>query len=861
VILHLLFFLSGAAGLVYQVVWVREFGNVFGNTVHSASLVVAVFLLGLGVGSWAAGIWADRRWAWKPGSMVRAYGWVELAVAVLGLSVSLVLPRLGEISARISSYVRDPNGWTVLSAGSYLARYAIAVAMIAPVTLLMGATLTLLIRHRVGRDLGLAGWRIGALYGVNTAGAAAGCFLTDQSFIPSFGLAGTQYVAVFLNLVAGLGALRLASRDACVPTPSEVATPAAAGRRGVRAVGLALFVSGFVALAMEIVWFRHVSSLLGSYRAVFSLILAVVLLGIWLGSIAGGWVHRRFGRPAFFFMLVQGLFVVSALVGLAAASLERVLEEQKEAAPAFLAASGGGREALVLWLNLRAILREIGIPALLMGFAYPLANGVVQDTIGNVGRRAGLLYLANTAGAVLGSLAAGFLLLPQLGMQRTATLLAVLAALGLLPLFLASRRASTAGFATSLALVAGGLVFWLRFPRDHLVERVLPPARPQERLLAVGEGLTEVIAVTEMPGDVRTLVTNGHYMSGTSWLSQRYMRAMAHVPLLSMDSPERALVIGFGAGITAHAATLHPSIRRVDVVDTSRQILLHAPYFAGANGNVLADPRVAVTVDDGRHHLRMSSPETYDLITLEPPPLSFAGVSSLYSREFYLLARSRLAKGGYLTQWLPAYQTLPHVTLSLVRAFLDAFPEAVLLSGTMSELILMGVKDGPMEIDPDRVRTRLAAAPKVQADLEKVSLGTLTEIVGTFAGSARTLAAATRSARPVTDDEPNPEYAVASRLSVHEIPREIFDLGDVRSWCPWCFVDGEPAPGLEHLASYLGILSRLREDPAFRRYEWPYASSDRVGEVPVTLDPATLERVASSRYLEAVFREALGARR
>jgi spermidine synthase len=189
-LLYLIFFLSGASGLIYQVIWVRELGNGFGNTIHSASLVIALFMGGLGVGSYVAGRWADRRYVDRPGSLLTAYGWVELGIAGLGLLVML-LPRLGDVSAAISSYTRDTNGWYVLSLGSYLTRYTIGVVLLAPITMLMGTTLTLLIRHQVQQDLSVAGWRIAALYAVNTAGAALGAFLTDYLFIPWVGLTAT----------------------------------------------------------------------------------------------------------------------------------------------------------------------------------------------------------------------------------------------------------------------------------------------------------------------------------------------------------------------------------------------------------------------------------------------------------------------------------------------------------------------------------------------------------------------------------------------------------------------------------------------------------------------------------------------
>ena len=272
----------------------------------------------------------------------------------------------------------------------------------------------------------------------------------------------------------------------------------------------------------------------------------------------------------------------------------------------------------------------------------------------------------------------------------------------------------------------------------------MAPPKPAERLLTMSEGVSETIAVAEAPGRGRGLITNGHPMSSTALLDQRYMRALAHIPLLSMERPSRVLVIGFGVGNSTHAATLHPSVERVDVADLSRHVLEHASYFRDANHDVLQDRRVTVYVNDGRQHLQMQPLAVYDLITLEPPPIAHAGVAALYSREFYALARTRLKPGGYLSQWLPAYQVPARTSLAMIRAFIDVFPQSVLLSGMYSELLLVGTNADTIQIDPDRLAVALKRAPAVQEDLRRIDLGTVTEIVGTFVGSADTLVRATR---------------------------------------------------------------------------------------------------------------------
>ncbi len=379
--------------------------------------------------------------------------------------------------------------------------------------------------------------------------------------------------------------------------------------------------------------------------------------------------------------------------------------------------------------------------------------------------------------------------------------------------------------AVAVAAVAIGL--WLRLPPDYVISRAL--VLPVQRLLTLSEGITEVIAVADVPGRGRMLSTNGHPMSSTDLLSQRYMRALAHIPLLAADSPESVLVICFGVGNTAHAATLHPSVRRVDVVDISGHVLSHAGYFADVNGDVLNDPRVAVHVNDGRHHLRMPRDAAYDLITLEPPPIVHAGVGALYSREFYALARTRLKPKGYVSQWLPVSQVSEETNLAMIRAFLDVFPQSVLLSGAHTNLLLVGVNDSRIEIDPASIAAGLSKAPAVQADLQRLDLGSPREIVGTFVASARTLAAATQGVAAATDDRPIQEYSSRSLLEFGgRRPASIVDLSQVSAWCPACYSNGNPVPLVEGLDTYLALLGLVygRRRPATRRRP-PYLPTRR----------------------------------
>jgi spermidine synthase len=859
-LLYSLFFCSGFSGLVYQVVWVREFGNVFGATIYSTSLVVAIFMLGLGSGSYLVGGWADRRYRRAPESLLRAYGLVELLIAGLGLAISLVLPQLHALAALSSSYVVDSAGWFVLSARSYAAQGAIALGLLGPITMLMGGTLTLLIRHRVRADFeDAAGWKIAVLYAVNAAGAASGAFLTDFALVPASGLRDTQLLAVALNVIAGAGALLLSRTPARVParltasrsrgrrkrlspSPRPSATETRTGPvHVVMWTSLALMLSGFAGMGMEIVWLRHFNLLLGGFRAVFSLVLTIMLAGVGLGALMGGLLDRWTARPADRLMLVQALLAATVLLGLAWNSFAD-LEVQRHAIDATLAGlSPLGRRLAELWYNARPMLLEVGVPAILMGSSFPLGNAVVQHAERAVGTRAGALYLANTAGAVCGSLVAGWALLPLLGMQGSATVLTAAAALAIVPLAIATGRRARMRATLAPALIAAvAIVAWLRLPSDYVLQRSLATLSASERLLTIDEGVTEVVAVTEVPGIGRSLMTNGHAMSSTALLDQRYMRALAHIPLLSMDRPARVLVIGFGVGNTTEAATLHPSVAHVDVVDLSRQILGHAGYFRDVNHDVLRDPRVRIYVNDGRQHLLMQPEAVYDLITLEPPPIAHAGVAALYSREFYELARTRLAPGGYLSQWLPAYQVPPETGLAMARAFIDVFPRSVLLSGTQGELLLVGTRGASIEVDPDRLAHALDHAPTVLDDLRRIDLGTVKEIVGTFVGSAETLARATRDSQPVSDDRPIQEYGVRSALDsgMSGVPAALVDLSAASAWCPRCFEGDRPSPAAAGLDTYLALLDEAYHAPG--------------GELSAAASRTRPRRILGSAYLGAV---------
>jgi spermidine synthase len=807
-----IFAASGASGLVYELVWVRQFGILFGSSVYSAALVTAIYMCGLGLGAWLVADLADRRFRADPVAPLRWYAGFELAIAAFAAFAALLMPSLARWSAEAASYQPGAHGWFWLAPIGSLARYGAAAVLLLPITLMMGGTLTLLIRFAVASDVTNAGWRVGLLYGTNTAGAALGCLLTDTALVPLFGLGATQSLAVAGNLFAAAAARVLAARsDAGSRAPARVEEPASDVRLAWLALALAL--TGFASMAMQIVWFRQLIAMLGSFRPVFSLLLTVILVGIWLGSMCAGRFVRRVSAQGLYALTLAG-FAVTAAGGVGLLH---------HSAGTFDVLGSGGTASGGHWHVFYArLLREIawvvGPPAFFAGAAYPLANAIAQRHSDRVGGRAGVLYLANTLGGVLGSLLAGFALLPRLGIQATVTAI-VLAALA--ALFGSWRAASERTLersgrwlhAASCGAILLALAVWTRLPSDFLVRRSLPlaPGATGGGLLAVHEGVNETLAILWEPGPSLTLLTNGHRMSGTNFDAQRYMRAFVHVPMLIDPDIEQVLVMCFGVGTTARAALFYPQVRHVDVVDLSPDVLEHARYAESVNGRPLEDPRVSVFVNDARHHLLMSRAESYDLITGEPPPITHAGVNNLYTEEFFALARSRLRRGGYVTYWLPLWQVGESAARAVIRGFLDVFPGAVLLSGYGPELILVGRKDAAIEIDPRQVRQRLNELPALREDLRGIELASISDLVGMLVAAAPGLARATSGASPLRDDRPLLEYAVRELQGDPQIPGDLASPADLDLWCPDCFhgaLDAEEQARLRGTLEVMGLYFR-----------------------------------------------------
>jgi spermidine synthase len=729
--LVLIFFLSGIAGLTFEALWFRLAGLSLGNSVWSASLVLAAFMAGLTLGN---GLVA--RFHHRIARPVRLYALLEIAIGIGGFGAVLVLPRLTTAFGPLFATMAD-TPWALNAA-----RLGIAFAMLVLPTTAMGATLPVL-TDALSRSNPNFGANLGRLYGWNTLGAMLGAICAEALLVRWFGVASTGLIALTLNLAAGLIALRLSKAH---EPPSAAPRAAHRPRLSARAyrylvVGL---LSGAVMLALEVVWFRFLLLTYAGTALGFAVMLTVVLAGIGLGGLAAGRLARRDEHSHRWLPHVTALS--GALVVLTYYGFDLFTKGQMTDVPALPVFVG---YATFLMLPV----------SFLSGAAFTMIARAVKEDLGASMRAAGTAALWNTVGATAGSLCGGFVLLPSLGMERSLfALAAVYVATALLvPNMTAargdwvarSRQAAIGGAAACLLLFPFGLMERSFF---KIVERALPG----QTLIATREGLTETIRyyrrdVLGAPHAYR-LVTNGYSMSGTDVLAKRYMKLYVYLPIALRSETRDALLISFGVGSTAKALTDSAGLRHIDVVDISREILEMSSVVFADGENPLRDERVSVHVEDGRFFLGTTE-RKYDLITSEPPPPKVAGVVNLYSREYFHSIRAHLTPGGYATYWLPVHQLQPLDTLAVIKAFCDAFEDCSLWNGGGLEWMLMGSNGAK-----GRVSTETFSAQwrdeRVRTELVALGFESPEQMGSLFMSDAAELAALTDGVAPVTDNYP-----------------------------------------------------------------------------------------------------------
>ena len=745
----LLLFISGAAALIYQVLWIKQLSLVIGVEVYAITTGISAYFAGLALGGLLFGRFADRL-----GKPLLLYAGLEIGVALLGIGTTL---GLGMAAA--------PFAWLEQRFG--LLAWLLPLLLVGMPALLMGGTLPVLVRALAAdpQHLGRAGAR---LYAANTGGAIVGTLLTAFVLIAALGVRGSAFAAALLNIVAASGALLVQRRHAtALPTvPSAQPAPAPLAM-------LLYAIAGGVALGYEVVWSQSIVQFMSTRTYAFAVVLATYLAGLFIGSsLMARRVDRLRDPWGVFALLIAGAGLI-ALLEIALLGRWLILL-QTQAETAVLALGG----SILLGMSSRfavAALSIVFFPTLLLGAAFPVA---LRLCVGpdRMGRDVGAVVAFNTLGGIIGIALCGFVLIPLLGLVRTLGLLAIIAAVvgfiavrqghGVRP---ANRRGV---IAVSLAAL---LAAWLT-PVDRLAG-LLPGARNAElAFYEEGRGGT-VAVVTQGKGERRfqRLYIQGVSNTGDAMPSLRYMRIQALLPLLIHNGePRSALVIGFGTGITAGALLSYPALEQRVVAELLPSVVKASSLFKG-NFNAANNPGVQVRMRDGRQEL-LRSPQRYDLITLEPPPPSAAGVVNLYSRDFYQLAMQRLQPQGLVAQWLPLPTQNIDDSRSLVRSFLDVFPYATLWTSEFHEMLLVGSLQ-PIELDAARINARFEQ-PGVRNTLQDVGIASAAALLATWITDREGLERFAADAPAVTDDQPRIEYAPWVRAK--EISRVLPALLDMR---------------------------------------------------------------------------------
>jgi spermidine synthase len=740
-------------------------------TVYAVTTVLCAYMAGLAFGAVIAGRFVDR----LPRPLV-VFGVVEICIGVLGLIAPTVLFGLGPIEVWM-------HGALGGSGAAYAtARFALAASVLLIPCTLMGMTLPLLsraavrVREEVARGAG-------GLYAFNTLGAVVGCVAAGYYLVPNLGLQSTSAVAALLNLGLGTAAVILGMRSAptvVAPSVPEVAesdaASAGADRARIRLATIAFGVSGFSALGLEVLWTRALEQFTHNSTYAYTSMLAIFLLGIGGGSAICARFADRSKRPLFVFGLIELAIGASVIISLL------VYMNLLDWIPAATEAAGG----LESWG--RAIALIFGIATVTMlatttlfGDTFPFVARSVVESVEHVGKRIAVAYAVNTVGAILGAVTVGFLLLPTLGLRGSfITLICLSLALGALLVHRSTSTASTGARGTgrwrrasvvgiSVALALGAASFAL-IPQDLF--RSIYEQR-YHKLLMYREQITDIVMVTEDEKGRRMIrYGDGRGTAGTRTF--REDRSYAHVALMPHPNPRNILNICFGVGNSLSSVTQYP-VERVSQVELSPGVVYAAPFFEKTNRKVLEDPRVELTIEDGRNYL-LTSKEKFDIIRLDPPELHTRGIVNLYTKEFFELARDHLAEGGIFSIWVNIAYTPEAEMKMIARTAKEVFPHVTIWQ---SPWLYSWVINGSVEpMPPDfELLVKRFEDPKIKADLATIPYEDPFDFLNYFVMADDEVLEFAGDAPIITDDRTRLDFTVPRSVeSFFGISNSISDL-------------------------------------------------------------------------------------
>lgn len=727
-VLLVLFVGSGCSALIYEIVWFQLLQQVIGSSAVSLGVLLGTFMGGMCAGSYALPRVVSAR-----KHPLRVYALMELGIGLIGILVLYAMPLVSGVYAAAVGYGLP---------GILLRGFVCALCLLPP-TLLMGATLPAIARWIETTPTGIS-W-LGFFYGGNIAGAVFGCLLAGFYLLRVYDMGVATYAAVALNATVAAAAYALSRRVPYLSPPAGKKQQPPQPVPGAGPVYVAIALSGMSALGAEVVWTRLLSLMLGATVYTFSIILAVFLIGLGIGSSVGSYLARKStqSRAA----LGRSQMLLAGAIAWTAFMLARSLPYWP------INPSLSSNPAFTLQIDLARCLWAILPAACLWGASFPLALAAVAARGQDPGRLVGGVYAANTVGAIIGAIGFSMLVIPRMGTQQAERLLIALAAtaalliyawpaeetgrsqsqaapkpLGVIPV--AVFTAAAAFLIWSVANVPAGVVGYGRF---------FPTYTTMPNFLYVGEGMNASIAVSELGNGVRNFHVSGKIEASTEAQDMRLQEMLGNIPALVHRRPRSVLVVGFGAGVTAGSFVPYPDINRIVICEIEPLIpQVVSRYFLEQNHAVLNDPRVEVVYDDARNFI-LTTHEKFDIITSDPIHPWVKGAASLYTKEYFELVKQHLNPGGLVTQWVPLYESNAAVVKSEIATFFDVFPGATVWGNTNNgqgyDTVLLGQAD-TTRVDLDNVQQRLNRPDyaHVATTLNQAGFRTPIDLFATFAG-------------------------------------------------------------------------------------------------------------------------------
>jgi spermidine synthase len=753
-IIYILFFSSGAAALMYEVVWVRSLSLIFGGTHLAVTTVLSVFMGGLALGSFIIGRRVDRMK--KP---LRLYGFLEIALfAVIFIVLMKIYPSV------YSFLVRGEQGSRFYL--SFVRVMFAFVALIIPTTL-MGGTLPVLTRF-VSRHPQKLGTHLSLLYGFNTLGAVAGTAAAGFFFLRFYSVSATLYAAILINSVIGLVSIVLSDKASVMfDHPDTGAEGAGKGLNdkspdlvpemdafknlfSLRLVLLGIGISGFCALGYEVLWTRILTLTIGTSVYGFTIMLVAFLTGIALGSKAYGLFKKILpGKMDGMEKRVIGFGIVQCVIGVTALVVTFYIRDlpvnSTKLRELFLNMGLGVFDARQL-ANLALAFCYMVVPAFFMGLAFPIAGEVNIGYKRKVGYAVGGVLAYNTIGAILGSAVSGYLMIYVFGIERSLQLLTIVnVGIGLMVIFSIKNSKALnwgiAGLASAslvfLALSPGALRMWnmkyFAIFQNNQPEAYNTPQKKQDAIentdvLFYHEGVDSTISSIKVKGGNQALLVNGKVVASAALRDQQCQLTLGHLPMLFHKSPKKVLVIGLGTGMTLGATSIHPTVEELTLVEIEPEVTGAARTFDKYNNAVLDNPILNVIYNDGRNFL-LTTRSKYDVITADPIHPWTQGSGYLYTTGYFKLASEHLLPGGIMCQWLPIYEMSVDDIKSVVNTFSQHFKYTMTWL-TQYDAELIG-SNSPFMINEEELDDRIAFPP-IAKGLERVMMGSATDFLSYF---------------------------------------------------------------------------------------------------------------------------------